>query len=138
MLKNLKVGHVAALVCAALTVPVAGLAYWDLQDVEFHARGVMVPVLFGVLAVVFALFPGGPTFGEAVQRPQGERVIHWLAETPAWQKRVWLGGFLLGFYLGIWATDALKGDDSFALENQVIIGLVMAGMGYFVRRKVAG
>ena len=135
MFQTLRFGYVAALVCAVLAVLAGAFTYYDLQDEDFYEKLALLPPLLGTMAVVFALFPGGRfTFGEARKLPDRERMRAWVRDAPAAHKRVWLGGFLLSFYLGIWLRDTLIGEDFFSLKNQVISVLVALGIGFFVRR----
>ena len=113
---------------AVLSVVFAALSYWDLQDGDFYERGIMMPILMGVMAVFLLLFPGGKTTFVAIAG-EGDGFSRWLGEIPAWHKKAWLGGFLLSFYLGEWASHYLQGQDFFSLGNQLTALFVAVAMG---------
>lgn len=131
----MKLGHFVAIVLACLTLVFGALAYWDLQDTTFSSRSVFAPIVTGVEAIAFLLFPGGKTtFQQAALSKETDRIGPWLDETPLLHKRIWLGGFALSIYLSLWEKDFLQGNDFFTFGNQISLLLAFVVIVFAIKR----
>lgn len=126
-----------ALCCFGLALMFAGVFYWDVQDGTFSLRLLYMPIIFGVMAVAFLLFPGGPyTFRDAATSAAG--LGGWADAIPRLHRRVWVVAAGLAIYLSVGASDILEGKPFFTLGSQVLYLFVAFVMWLIFRKRLRG
>ena len=133
----MKLGHFGALCLAGVTTLFIALAYWDLhlKSDSFLEILVLMPCIFGALALAMAVFPGGPlTYQQAAHDTSPDGLAIWLRQIPALHRRAWLLALVLGLYLGFWADSFLQGHDFFAPAQQIPFLVVLLIGGLLARK----